>query len=276
MSIDLIYLSLGAGVQSTALYLLACNGEIAPKPDVAIFADTQQEPYWVYENLQRLKDIGNIPVETVSAGDLGESIEKATQQVGIFVNIPFWVMGQNDTSAPGRRQCTREYKIEPIRQRVRSLLGLAKGERASGRFQVEEWLGISIDEIQRAKASKDKWVHTRWPLIEKRWKRHDCLNYLDSISYPLPRKSSCVFCPYRTEREWIDWKHSHPDLFVVACEWDSKLRDSGPSRGMSQFQYISRSLLPLADAVSMTEIEIYREPELFDGLVDECDGMCGT
>lgn len=35
-------LNLGAGVQSTALYLMSMRGE-APKFDCAIFADTQEE-----------------------------------------------------------------------------------------------------------------------------------------------------------------------------------------------------------------------------------------
>ena len=36
-------ISLGAGVQSSAMFLMACHGEIAGV-DAAIFADTQQEP----------------------------------------------------------------------------------------------------------------------------------------------------------------------------------------------------------------------------------------
>jgi hypothetical protein len=34
-------ISLGAGVQSTTMALMAARGEIAPMPDCAIFADTQ-------------------------------------------------------------------------------------------------------------------------------------------------------------------------------------------------------------------------------------------
>ena len=37
-------LSLGAGVQSSAMALMAAKGEITPMPDCAIFADTQAEP----------------------------------------------------------------------------------------------------------------------------------------------------------------------------------------------------------------------------------------
>jgi hypothetical protein len=41
---EVTVLSLGAGVQSTALYLKFLRGEIPWKLDAAIFADTQEEP----------------------------------------------------------------------------------------------------------------------------------------------------------------------------------------------------------------------------------------
>jgi 3'-phosphoadenosine 5'-phosphosulfate sulfotransferase (PAPS reductase)/FAD synthetase len=49
-------ISLGAGVQSTALALMAANGEIGPMPDCAIFADTGWEPEAVYSHLARLRE----------------------------------------------------------------------------------------------------------------------------------------------------------------------------------------------------------------------------
>jgi len=43
-------LSLGAGVQSSALALMLENKDINyPMPDFAVFADTQSEPQEVYE-----------------------------------------------------------------------------------------------------------------------------------------------------------------------------------------------------------------------------------
>jgi hypothetical protein len=59
-------LSLGAGVQSTTVLLLACDGVI-PRFDVALFADTGWEPRAVYENLVRLRAHAatfGIPVRT--------------------------------------------------------------------------------------------------------------------------------------------------------------------------------------------------------------------
>jgi len=43
-------LSLGAGVQSSTMALMAAKGEITPMPDCAIFADTQAEPQSVYDS----------------------------------------------------------------------------------------------------------------------------------------------------------------------------------------------------------------------------------
>lgn len=42
-------ISLGAGVQSSTMALMAAHGEITPMPDAAIFADTQAEPASVYK-----------------------------------------------------------------------------------------------------------------------------------------------------------------------------------------------------------------------------------
>ena len=45
---ELHILNLGAGVQSTTLYLMFMRGDIKPQIDYAIFADTGEEPEAVY------------------------------------------------------------------------------------------------------------------------------------------------------------------------------------------------------------------------------------
>ena len=62
-------LSLGAGVQSTTVALMAAVGEIKPMPDCAIFADTRWEPKAVYDHLDRLTAALPFPVHVVSAGN---------------------------------------------------------------------------------------------------------------------------------------------------------------------------------------------------------------
>jgi hypothetical protein len=66
------YFSLGAGVQSSTLLLLALHGRI-PAFDAAIFADTGWEPAAVYLHLDRLRRLtaaGGIPIIRVATGDI--------------------------------------------------------------------------------------------------------------------------------------------------------------------------------------------------------------
>ena len=139
---DLRVLSLGAGVQSTGMYLMALDGLFSAKPDVAIFADTQQEPPWVYENLWRLAAEGGdrIPIHIGTAGDIGDAILAAADgtRTDRFASVPFWALGDDGREAPARRHCTREYKIDVVKLATRSMLGLRPRQRASGRFLVEE------------------------------------------------------------------------------------------------------------------------------------------
>jgi hypothetical protein len=44
-------LNLGAGIQSTTLYLMDMDGELEYNFDYAIFADTGDEPHEVYKHL---------------------------------------------------------------------------------------------------------------------------------------------------------------------------------------------------------------------------------
>lgn len=277
---DLRVISLGAGVQSSTLYRLAARGDLQPLPDAAIFADTQCEPPWVYQQLDELEgDHGDtIPILRATAGDLEWDLLHGRNTTGHrFASVPFWVRGEDGREAPGRRQCTREYKIDVVRNAIRELLGLKPGQRAHGRYQVEEWVGISLDEASRARPSRYPWVHTRWPLLfDKPMRRADCLRWHAEHGYDPPRKSACVFCPYRPAAEYARWRDEEPELFESACKTDDAIRESGSAlrRGMRSPQYVTRLLVPLRDLPSREELERddRNQLELFD---DACEGMCG-
>lgn len=65
-------ISLGAGVQSSCMALMAAAGEITPMPVAAIFADTQAEPKSVYVWLDWLEKQLPFPVHRVTAGNLAD------------------------------------------------------------------------------------------------------------------------------------------------------------------------------------------------------------
>lgn len=199
--IRLRVLSLGAGVQSTTLALMAAHDHFGPL-DCAIFADTGWEPAAVYEHLRWLMspNVLPFPVYVVSAGNLRDNLLAAGQGKR-WASIPAFTrtVDRRGNVSIGmiRRQCTTSAKIEPIRRKVRELTGLTR-KRSPRHAVMSQWLGISMDEVVRMKPSREAWQVNRFPLIEKRMTRQDCLNWIRSHGYPDPPKSACIGCPFHS------------------------------------------------------------------------------
>lgn len=263
-------LSLGAGVQSSTLALMAAKGEITPMPDCAIFADTGAEPKAVYEYLDWLEKQLPFPVHRVMKGDgLVHGILSSAESGKRTANPPFFA----DTANGGgilRRKCTTEFKIEPIIKKVRDLMGLAKGERAKKGIQVIQYIGISTDEATRMKPSHEKYIQHRWPLIELGMNRNDCLRWIEKNGYKRPGKSACTFCPYHDDSLWRDMKLNDPDSFAEAVKIDKKIREG--LSGTREKLYVHRSMKPL-DEIDFRNAEDMGQYRMFN---DECEGMCGT
>ena len=122
-------LSLGGGVQSTTLLLMALRGEGEPL-DGVLFADTGWEPRAVYRHIETLEQACNsagLPFYRVSAGNIKED---ALNPAAGFASMPLHI--RNERGRPGMlcRQCTSHYKIEPIiepiQKKVRELLGAGR------------------------------------------------------------------------------------------------------------------------------------------------------
>ena len=75
-------LSLGAGVQSSCLALMAQEGLTNHKPDYMIFADTGWEPSFVYEHVEYLKKAITIcPLITVERSNIREDLIRAANPI---------------------------------------------------------------------------------------------------------------------------------------------------------------------------------------------------
>ena len=274
MAIDIIepmlrVISLGAGVQSTTLALMAAHGEIGPMPDCAIFADTGWEPKHVYAHLDWLETQLPFPVRRISGGNIRDNIITSTKTTGgRFAAVPWFT----SNGGMGRRQCTREYKINPIQKEQRRLLGYAPRKRIPER-SVEVWIGISVDEIQRMKDPLNKWQVNRWPLIEAGMSRKDCLRWMAERKYPEPPKSACIGCPFHSNAMWRDMRDNDPESWADAVAMDKALRAGGTARGMRHQQFMHRSLKPLDEVDLSTPAE---RGQVEFGFLQECDGMCGV
>ena len=75
--------SLGGGVQSSVMALMASQGAFDRLPDCAIFADTRWEPPSIYEHLAWLRDRLSFPLHVVDNGrSLREDVKALTNHSG--------------------------------------------------------------------------------------------------------------------------------------------------------------------------------------------------
>ena len=269
----LTLLSLGAGVQSSTLALMAAHGEITPMPDGAIFADTQSEPQAVYTWLDWLETRLPFPVYRVTAGSLKDEIHRATLgKQRLDARPPFFVEGGGML----RRQCTQDFKLIPIRRQVRKLLGLKPRQRGGKVVAVEQWIGISIDEASRMKPSRHAYIRHRWPLIEREISRRGCLDWMAAHGYGQPPKSACTFCPYHNDALWQQMRRDDPASWDEANKIDQlvrhgvKDRTNGKRLSASRW-YLHRSCVPLDQVLFKGDNS--RQTNLFE---NECEGMCGV
>ena len=128
---SLTVISLGGGVQSSVMVLMAGEGAFDRVPDCAISADTHWEPPSIYARLEWLESQLRFPLHVVDNGrSLREHVKALTNHSGSrnYVDIPVYLKGSDGQGdGIGRRQCTENYKINPVRRKIRELLELGKG-----------------------------------------------------------------------------------------------------------------------------------------------------
>lgn len=291
MSEPLHIISLGAGVQSSTMALMAACGGLGPMPAAAIFADTGDEPASVYRWLDWLEAQLPFPTYRVTAGkgrlsDVATSLKTSKKSGKTYtpIGLPVYtlletteryVVGEDKNreaiySAPqatvkrgmGMRQCTRTFKIDPIRRKLREL---RQGH------PVIQWIGISSDEVIRMKPSRDKWCTNIWPLIDAGMTRENCLEWMKDSGYPKPPRSACTYCPYHNDAEWIRLKTEEPEEFQHAVEFEQRLQGAyKQATALNSIPFLHSSRKPLAE---VTFTQKAKEPSLFG---NECEGMCGV
>lgn len=246
-------LSLGAGVQSTSLLLLAAEGRL-PKLDAAIFADTGWEPRAVYEHLDRVeREVARpagIPILRVSSGNIRADALDPTKR---FASMPLHILNPDGGKGMSRRQCTGQYKIRPIKVQVRELLGHPYPRRIPKGVFVEQWIGISTDEFHRAKDADVAYMKNVFPLLDLNLSRADCQRLLRERGFGQTPKSACLGCPYHGNSQWRVLRDTNPAEWADVVEFDAAIRagnaranaDGKPLLGTA---FLHRSRLPLSEA----------------------------
>ena len=218
--------------------------------------------------LDRLEKAVSIPIVRAQKGNIIQDLLTAPK--GRFVSVPFFLKHADGSQGMGRRQCTREYKIDVVQKAIRLRLGYEPRKRV--KHQVNVNIGISIDEASRMKPSQVGWMTNVFPLIELGLSRADCQKYVEATGLGKAPKSACYICPYRSNEGWKQLHDEEPETFKKAVDFDVALRQGGTAacnKGMNAQQYLHRNLVPLSELPFTKDS---RQLDLFD---NECEGMCG-
>ena len=272
-------ISLGAGVQSSCLALMCAKGDIDYKVSGAVFADTQAEPKNVYVWLKYLKEeIAKLPysfpVHIVTFGSLTEyalqdRYHKETGQYYVKTVIPAFAKNEDGSVGLYWRTCTNDFKVVPVRKKMKELLGYKKYQRIPKEVYVNNLMGISFDEAHRMKPSKVEYVKNIYPLVDIKYSRLHCYEWMKKNGYKEPPRSACSYCPFHSDEEWIRLKKESPEDFKFAVEFEKTLQSKvKKSERINSMPYLHRSCVPL----SQVEFDKNKNLNLFG---NECEGQCG-
>lgn len=235
-------ISLGWGVQSFTLAAMVALKEL-PLVDYAVHADTGHEASGTYAHAKKwapwLEERG-VKVVTVH----GRRTEAVREEGSGAVMIPaFTLDNRAGTHGQLQRQCTNNWKMQPIRRFIRTVIP----KPTPG--AVEMWLGISLDEWSRMRTSDVAYITNDYPLVDRRITREGCVAWLQSHGLDVPPKSACTFCPYHSLSHWKRMKQQAGPDWDRAIAVDEAIRNKRPNFTLFVHPYRK----PLAEAVSIPE-----------------------
>lgn len=244
--------SFGGGVQSTAVLVLAAQGKV--QYDEFIFSnvgDDSENPVTLeyVENYSRpFAEKHGIKFTEIRKTIHGKPVTLYEYLVGDnhSIIIPVYL---DKTGVPGNRGCTVDWKV----------LAIAKHIRETGYREALIGLGISTDEIHRARVSPPEGEkingiveYKEYPLIDLGLSRADCHRIIQEAGLPVAPKSSCWFCPYHRTSTWIEMRMEQPELFDKAVELEKRLNEKRGILGKDKIT-LHRSCLPLDQAIGLQD-----------------------
>lgn len=211
-------LSFGGGVDSSTLVAIDLYRNAAaqwlhisredldtvfPPVDRFVFADTGAESAATYRNVEKVNTALNGLLNIVRKD--GETITEWCLRLGSVPLMP-----------GGSHVCSLKYKGEVM----------DKWAKAQNIDPV--WIiGIEANEERRAKRFKAPAGKTYlYPLIELGMTRERCQAFLKLVGWHGVEKSSCVFCPFKSEEELRDMYYNDPEGWALSERLEARFKEA--------------------------------------------------
>lgn len=206
------FIAFSGGVESTAMCILYGKGA------TAVFTDTGSEHAAMYARIneveQKITDLhgGDFRLIRLSASvkAKGEKVDTLTGYVEAMRFFP----------SAGDRYCTRLFKIGPLDAFLES-----QGE-------CELMIGLNADETDReGNHGLMANVKYTYPLQDAGLTRQDCVNLLNlrglAPNFPAyMRRGGCIFCPFKSKKEYAAMVHLSPEEINLVRVLEEKAQDA--------------------------------------------------
>lgn len=227
--------SFGAGVQSVAIAALHVMRDIRPY-DAFVWANVGDDS----ENPETLEYMQNIFLPWAHTHNLNfvEVSSKETLYQNLIgdnrsVGIPVWMK----SGAPGRRACTMRWKIQQVNRWIKSqsvthaIVGIGFSTDEAERARPVEWSNVDFTRGDNRRLGF--WHKYEYPLLDSLIARHECESIINRAGLPLPPKSACWFCPYKSKSRWVEDKMKRPALFAQAQALEARINEKRAAVGFS-------------------------------------------
>ncbi|GAH58615.1 unnamed protein product, partial [marine sediment metagenome] len=180
------YLSYGVGIDSTAVMLLLIDEGIEFE---AVFVDTGCEKPETYEYLDLLNKKGY---------EITKIIPEVEGHTTLYDYFWHWKI----IPLMRYRICTLKFKTQPVEKYIEK--------------PCELMIGYNFNERRRRHLKDRKGITHKFPLIEKKITREQCVKIIRDHDLPVPTKSGCYLCPFQKKRDWKKLRDNYPALFKKA------------------------------------------------------------
>jgi 3'-phosphoadenosine 5'-phosphosulfate sulfotransferase (PAPS reductase)/FAD synthetase len=232
------YIAFSGGVESTAMCILYGKGA------TAVFTDTGSEHEYMYKRIDQVEAAlkllhgDNFNIVRLTASVTAKS-KKVAALHDYVKEMRFFPSGMD-------RYCTRMFKIKPLDDFLKS-----QGE-------CELMIGLNADETDReGNYGLMAKVNYRDPLQESGLTRQDCIDILDqhNLKPNFPaymRRGGCVFCPFKSKKEYKAMVHLSPFEIDFVRELEEACQDV---RG--KYYRIKQDMPPLAKFIETEKNNLF-------------------
>jgi len=235
------FIAFSGGVESTAMCLLYGKGA------TAVFTDTGSEHAEMYKRIDKVekalieihgRDFNLIRLRA-DVKIKGKKVDSLTDCISEKMYFP----------SASTRYCTELFKVNPLDNFLKS------------EGQSELLIGLNADETDReGNHGLLANVQYRYPLQEDGYTRQDCIDLLEKhgLKPDFPaymRRGGCIFCPFKSKKEYAAMVHLAPDEIDIVRVLEEKIQDT---RG--KYYRIRQNMPALSDFIKIEKKQPFWRP----------------